>query len=132
MAEPVDPAPDPLVAAPAEDNDADSLVAELRELAEDAQTAVEAEVHFQSVRAGYVLGEAKSIALWGGLALVGALLALFALAMGALLGLSPYLGPWGATVVVVVALLALAGVAGWVASRGVRRVSGNAFPKGPS
>ena len=131
MAEPAETAPDPLVAE-ADDEDGDSLVGELKELAEDVQTAVEAEVHFQSVRAGYVLGEIKGIALWGGLALVAALIALFALATGALLGLTPLIGPWGATGVVVAALLLLAGLAAWIASRGVGRINRNALPKSPS
>ena len=130
MAELAETAPEPIVAET--DDEGDSLVAELKEMAQDAQTAVEAEVHFQSVRAGYVLGEVKGVALWGGLALVAALIALFALAMGALLGLTPLIGPWAATAVVVVALLALAGLAGWVASRGVGRLGRNAFPKSPS
>jgi len=130
MAELAETAPEPIVAET--DDEGDSLVAELKEMAQDAQTAVEAEIHFQSVRAGYVLGEVKGVALWGGLALVAALIALFALAMGALLGLTPLIGPWAATAVVVVALLALAGLAGWVASRGVGRLGRNAFPKSPS
>jgi len=130
MAEPAETAPEPTVADAHDEGD--SLVVELKELAQDAQTAVEAEVHFQSVRAGYVLGEVKGIALWGGLALVAALIALFALAMGALLGLTPLIGPWAATALVVVALLALAGLAWWIASRGVGRLSRNAFPKSPS
>jgi len=130
MAEPAETAPEPTVADAHDEGD--SLVVELKELAQDAQTAVEAEVHFQSVRAGYVLGEVKGIALWAGLALVAALIALFALAMGALLGLTPQIGPWAATALVVVALLALAGFAGWIASRGVGRLSRNAFPKSPS
>jgi len=126
MAETADIEP---AALPADaDDEAGSLFTELRNLAEDAQTAAEAEIHFQSTRAGYVGGEAKGIALWLGLALVAAILALFALATGALLGLSPLVGPWLATAIVVGALLILAGLAAWLGTRGIARVRRNAFP----
>ncbi|MCA1661839.1 MAG: phage holin family protein [Novosphingobium sp.] len=122
----IEPASLPTEADEAED--AGSLFEDLRDLAEDAQTAVEAEVQYQSARAGYALGEIRDIATWLTLALVAAIIALFTLATGLLLGLAPLIGPWAATGVVVLALLAIAGSAALVAIRGIRRLKRNAFP----
>lgn len=124
-----EPAPsEPVAGAADPDEQAESLFADLRNLAQDAQTAVEAEVHYQKALASYALGEVKGIAIWAMLALSALVIALFALAIGALLGLTPSLGPWGATATVVGALLVLAGLAGWRAARASRRLKRNAFP----
>lgn len=120
MAEPASPEPE--AAAVASGEQADSLLADLRNLAEDAQTAVEAELHYQKARAGYVAGAAKGIALWATLALVAAIFALFALAFGTLLALSATIGAWAATGVVTGGLLLVFAVAAAMAARAIRRV----------
>lgn len=124
-----EPAASPPVASPAgAEPSADTLFADVRNLVGDVQTAAEAELHFQKARAGYVVGEAKGIALWSVLAISALVLALFALATGVLLGLIPVVGPWGATAIVVGALLLLAALAGWRAAAGAKRVKRIAAP----
>ena len=132
MADPADSEPAAAVAETGEDEATGSLVDDLRDLADDTRTAVEAEIAFQSARASYVAGAGKSIALWFALALATAIIALFALAVGALFALSPLVGPWAATAIVVGALLVVAVVAGWFGASGVRRLKRTAFPARPA
>ena len=106
----------------------DSLVEDVRALADDLRTALEAEAAFQSARAGYVAGEARGIALWFALAALLAVIALCALAVGVLIGLTPLIGPWLATAAVVGALLIAALVVALAGRRGIRRVAAAAFP----
>jgi hypothetical protein len=106
----------------------DSLVADLRDLAEDTRTALEAELAFQQARASYAAGAARSIAIRLGVAALFAVVAICTLAIGLVISLAPLIGPWAATAVVVGALLAVAAIAGWMGLRGIRRVKRNAFP----
>jgi hypothetical protein len=106
----------------------DSLLADLRDLAEDTRTAVEAELAFQQARAGYVAGAAQGIAVRFALAALLAIIALCTLAVGVLLGLTPLIGPWGATAIVVAALLILALAAALTGRSALRRLMRNAFP----
>ena len=115
-------------APPAEEAEAaDSLVADLRNLAEDTRTALEAELAFQQARAGYAAGAAKGIAIYFALAALLALIALCTLAIGLVLALIPLVGAWAATAIVVGALLAVAVVLGLLGRGAVRRLSRNAF-----
>lgn len=92
-----------------------SLIAEIRALAQDARTLAEAELAYQTSRAKVgAMGVAMTLAFAAG-ALVLAVFACFALVIGLLLGLASLIGPWGATAVVVAALLTLA-VAGGLAA----------------
>jgi len=123
-----DAASEPATTAVEEAEPSDSLVEDLRDLAEDTRTAFEAELAFQQARAGYAAGAAKGIATWLALAALLAVIALCTLAIGLVISLAPLLGPWGATAVVVGALLALAAVAALLGMRAIRRVKRNAFP----
>jgi hypothetical protein len=109
----------------------DSLVEDLRDLAEDTRTAVEAELAFQQARAGYVADAARGIAIAFALAALLAVIALCTLAVGMLLGLLPLIGPWAATAIVVGTLFALALAAALVGRNGIRRMKRAAFPAGP-
>jgi len=85
-----------------------SLTAEIAALVEDGKNYAEAELAFQKTRAGFVAKRGKSAALYGLFALGFIHLALIALVVGALIGLMPVLGPWGATATVVGVLLVVA------------------------
>lgn len=101
-----------------------SLVEDLRQLANDGRTLLEAELAYQKSRAALAGQGAKSVAGWGALALVLVLFALMALTFGLVLALASVIGPWWATLVSVLVLLAAAGLSGLVAARRWQRVSG--------
>lgn len=107
-----DPAPD----APP------TLEAEWLGLVGAGRAALESEVAFQSARAGLALKLAGRAALWGALVLALLFFVLMALVVGALLGLSAWLGPWAATLVVVLALLAATVLGGLAAMRAIRAI----------
>ena len=117
------------VAAAAEADD--SLLDDLRDLADDTRTAVEAELAFQKERASYVASAARGIAIRFALAALLAIIALCTLAIGVLVGLVPLIGPWLATAVVVGALAVVAGALALAGTAGVRRVKRVAFPAEP-
>ena len=94
-----------------------SLVDDVRELVADGRTLLEAELAYQKSRAALAGRTVKSMAGWIALALSLLFFALMALVMGLLLTLAPLIGPFGATLLVVVALLISAGLSGWVAAR---------------
>ncbi|MGH6786976.1 MAG: phage holin family protein [Novosphingobium sp.] len=95
----------PLLKEPAANAAERSLVDDLRLLAEDGKTLLEAEFAYQKSRAVVAGDAAKSVAGWGALSLALVFFALMALVMGVLLGLAAILGAWAATVIVVVAVL---------------------------
>ena len=132
MADPADDEPDRSPpAAPHDDgaeDDTGSLVEQVKELAEDARTAVEAEIAWQSARAGYVGGSVAGIAAWAGFALVSAFIAVLALAFGAILALTPIFGAAFATLIVTGVLLLAALIAALVVRRRVRALRTAAFP----
>lgn len=141
MAEPAvdEPARSPLP-APLDDGGQDeggdvdpgSLVDQLKDLADDTRTAVEAEVAWQGVRAGFVAGRLSSIALWAAIALACVIVALLALAFGAILALTPLIGAFLATLSVSGALLLIALIAGLGARKRMRRLKAAAFAAMPS
>lgn len=106
----------------------DSLIADARALADDVRTAVEAEVAYQSARAGFLAGGGRAIALCFALAALLAVIALCTLAIGVLMALTPAVGPWLATAIVVAALVAAALVLALGANRRLRRLTAAAFP----
>lgn len=85
-----------------------SLFDDLRALAEDGQTLIEAEIAYQRARAAYAWKRGKGVAILLVLALFFAFFAIMALVVGLLLALVPLLTAWGATVVVTLALAGLA------------------------
>jgi hypothetical protein len=97
-----------------------TLEADLEGLMNSGRAALDSEWAFQKARAGLVLKLVAKAALWGGLALALLFFVLMALVVGALLGLSAWLGPWAATAIVVLTLLA---IAAWCARRVLRAVA---------
>ena len=82
-----------------------SLLSDFEALIDDARTWYDAEIGYQKSRVGFLVSRVKVLAgLWVG-ALVFAVMALFALVVGLLLALTPLITAWGATAVVVGALL---------------------------
>ncbi len=109
---------------PLTDDDATrSLSDDVRQLVEDGRTLVEAELAFQSSRAKLVGARIGGIAGMGALALALVFFALMALTVGLVLALAESLGPWLATLVVTLALLALALIVALAARRRWRRLS---------
>ena len=132
MPDPADYSPDN-TALPAPEYDSDveegeSLVDQVKDLVGDTRTAIEAELAWQGARAGFIGGQAGSVAIWAGLALVCSFIALLSLAFGAILALTPLIGAVFATLAVVGALLAVALIAALVARRRVVRLKAVAFP----
>lgn len=92
-----------------------SLVDDVRQLVDDGRTLVEAEIAYHKSRLSLAGRTARGMAGWIALALSLVFFALMALVMGLILGLTQVIGPWGAMIVVVLLLLASAGLSGWVA-----------------
>ena len=88
-----------------------SLIDDVEVLIEDGKTYLEAERNFQKTRAHFVGDRAKGVALYGLLGLMFAWMALIGLTIGLIFALTPSLGGWGATGVVVAVWLVVAGVA---------------------
>lgn len=92
--EPADPAGEP------------SLLDDLKTLLGDGKNYVEAELAFQKSRAGHTAALARLSAVYLAVALALVHLALIALVVGLVFALSPLVGPWLATGIVVGLLLA--------------------------
>lgn len=99
------------------------LVDDLRQLAADGRTLIEAELAYQKSRAAVAGKAASSVAGWGALALALVFFALMALVIGGILALTPLLGPWGAMAAAVGGLLAAAGLSGWIAAQRWKRAA---------
>ena len=98
-----------------------SLLEDVEALIEDGKTYLEAELAFQKTRAAFVAQGAKGIAGLGALAAGLAVLALIGLTVGLILALTPLITAWGATAVVVGALL----IGAWLCVRsGLKRWRG--------
>ena len=108
-----------------------SLVDDVKQLAHDGRTLLEAELAYQKSRAAVAGQGAKGIAGWGGLALALVFFALMALVMGVLLALSATLGAWAATAVVVAALVLTAALAGWSAAQRWKNLTNQLNAKDP-
>lgn len=111
---------------PLEDNDEAterSLVEDLRLLIDDAQAMARAEYGYQKSRAFHAGQELKRAVIFTALAVACLIVALMALTLGAVLALTPHLTAWGATGVVVLALLAAAGLFAVIASRRLRQTA---------
>ena len=100
----------------------ESIVYDIQALIADGKTYAEAELAFQKSRAASAGQRGKAIAIYGGLAIVLIIFALFAMVMGALLSLTPVVGPVLATVIVVLSLLVLAAICGLVVVRNAKRL----------
>lgn len=101
---------DESVSAAAPSADEPSLLDDVSALVDDAKVYAEAELTFQKSRAEFV-GDRLKRAMALGIFAFGFLhLALIALAVGAVLSLATLVGPWIATIIVLAALLIMAGV----------------------
>ncbi len=84
-----------------------SLTDDLAALLEDGKTYAQAEIAYQRSRLGFSANRVKGMVVYG-LAAFGVFhLALIALTVGLVLALLPLVGPWAATAIVTVALVAL-------------------------
>jgi hypothetical protein len=110
--------------------EAPGLVDDLRQLAADGRTLLEAELAYQKSRAAVAGKAAGPIAGWGALTLALLFFALMALVMGALLALTPLLGGWGAMAAVVAGLLLAAALTGWIAAQRWKRTAAQLADKG--
>ena len=99
-----------------------SLVEDIKDLASDGRTFLEAELAYQKSRAAVAGAGAKGIAGWASLALALVFFALMALVLGVLLGIAEFIGIWAATGVTVLLVLSAAGLAGLAASRRWQRM----------
>jgi len=103
-----------LESAPAEQR---SLYDDLEALLSDARTYVDAELIYQKSRAGFVANRFKTVVVSGIIAAFLAALALIGLTMGLIIALTPLVTAWGATVIVVSAILLIALLLVWRAGR---------------
>lgn len=85
-----------------------SLLEDVEALIEDGRTYFEAELNFQKTRAAFAADRAKKIAVLGAGAVVVLFLALIGLTVGLIIAFTPLLTAWGATALVVGAMLVVA------------------------
>lgn len=83
------------------------------DVVDNLSATARAEFALIEARGELALHGASRAAIWGGVAATAAGVALLALAFGAILALSPQVGPLLATLIVVTVLLAIAGGAAW-------------------
>ena len=83
------------------------------DVVDNLSATARAEFALIEARGELALHGASRAAIWGGVAATAAGVALLALAFGAILALSPQIGPLLATLVVVSALLVIAALAAW-------------------
>lgn len=87
------------------------------QLVNDGKRYARAEVDFYKAKAADKAQPVKMAAIYGGAALTLALSSVTALLVGLILSLEPQVGPFAATLIVVLATLAIAGLLGWLAYR---------------
>lgn len=97
----------------------------LGRLVEDGKGFARAELSYYRTLGTGKLAEAKAPAIFGAAALVIALSAVTALLVGLILTLATLVGPGLATLIVILATLALAGLLGWLAYQRVSRMFGS-------
>lgn len=107
----------------AEDAAERSLVDDVRQLASDGRTLLEAELAYQKSRALLAGQAAKGVAGWGALALALVFFALMALVLGMVLVLAEAIGALWATIAAFFGLLAIAALCAWIALRRWQRAS---------
>lgn len=100
-----------------------SLVDDVRQLASDGRTLLEAELAYQKSRALVAGQAAKGVAGWGALALALVFFALMALVLGLVLVLAEAIGALWATIAAFLGVLAFAALSGWFALRRWQRAS---------
>ena len=99
-----------------------SLSEDLRLLIKEGKALSQAEIAWQKARVRFAASQASGLALLGLLAATLAFFALMALVVGAILALTPGLGPWGATLAVAGGLLVAALLASAIAALRMRHM----------
>ncbi|MBE1525635.1 hypothetical protein GGC65_000091 [Sphingopyxis sp. OAS728] len=87
------------------------------DVVDNLSATAKAELALLEARTELALHGASWTAGWGAVAASALGIAMLALAFGAILALSPHVGPFVATLIVVAVLLAIAAFAGWRAQR---------------
>lgn len=100
-----------------------SLTDDVRALIDDGKTYLEAELQFQKSRAAFALDRGKSGAAFGLAAIALIHLALIGLVVGTVIALTPAIGAWGATALVVAILIIAAVILGLAAKRRFARLA---------
>lgn len=108
------------------DSAASSMFDDVSTLIDDGRTLVEAELAYQKTRLAYAGRRGKNVAIFGLLAVVLAIFALFGLVIGLIWALTPLLTAWGATATVVLGTLLVAALCGIGALHNARLI-GKAF-----
>jgi hypothetical protein len=93
------------------------------QLVDDGKRYARAEVELYKAKAQEKAEPVKWAAIFGGTAAVLALSAVTALLVGLIMSLTPQVGPFGATLIVVVVTFAIAGLLGYLA---YKQLAGNA------
>lgn len=114
--------PPPLVSDESDDPAERSLGDDLRQLADDGRTLLEAEFAYQKSRAIAAGSGIASLIGWAALGAVLVLLAVIAALFGVVLELSNLVGAAGATLIVVVSMLVVATICALVVQRKWRRI----------
>ena len=112
---------DPPPCEPAEER---SLIEDVSALIDDSKTYLHAELNFQKTRASFAADRAKRAAIFGVAAATFGWLALVGLTVGLIIALTPLIGAWGATAVVVGVLVVGAAILGWLALGRARELAG--------
>lgn len=94
----------------------------LQQLVEDGRAYADAEIGYYRTLLRAKLRDARAMLWMGAVALVLAQAAAVALVVGLVFTLSPLVGPGFATLIVVLAFLAIAGLMGWLAWTHVKRI----------
>lgn len=87
------------------------------DVVDNLSATAKAELALLEARSELALHGATWTAAWGTVAASALGIAMLALAFGAILALAPHVGPFVATLIVVAALLVVAGLAGWRAQQ---------------
>ena len=95
-----------------------SLVDDIEDLVGDARTYFDAEFSYQKSRAGFVADSLKRVILSAIIAIVVAFFAFGALTVGLIIALTPLVTAWGATAIVVGAMLLVIALLLFRAARG--------------
>ena len=94
-----------------------SLTDDVQDLRDDAKSIASAEFAYHKARAAYAGKAVVRILLFGLFAVMLVLFAIVALTVGAIIALTPWLGPWGATGAVFGGLVLAALLCGGLAMR---------------
>jgi hypothetical protein len=94
----------------------------LQQLVENGRAYADAEIGYYKTLFRSKLRDARAMLWMGAVAMALALAAAVALVVGLVLTLAPIVGPGFATLIVVAAFLAIAGLLGWLAWTRVKRI----------